>query len=773
MIQKPPRRTPWRRRCLPALLLATLLPAQDWTDEQLLAASKGFLEESITARLHQCADLIAHKDQAFTAMCARIHGDYREYLLKIDRLLNELSDDRWSVREAAERALVEVGARARTTIEARTQKFTTLEESIRCKRILQALSDRGTEQEDRETAILRGLVMTSMYLDTDPRMLRALRSALGHTDGTVVDLTIRSLGLHGGDDEADAVHQMLDWKGGIYRNAALAALARMPCPKALDYCRSLLQGTSLKPAEACAMLRTLRQRTDAGDLVASLKNSADKTVAAAAALELPPATTAAAKVKLTLADKERTPLLATFAGLRGDSVELEPPVEVPAAGEGGKAQPIDGLPRILLSFADIDVLDFPDHPIVKLEGARVFMNQGSLVTGALESIDPESIKLRSAVFGLLTLKRSDVQGIAVDPELDRLVGGSIEHDRVRLKTNEFVDGSVRSLANGKVSVELAAGGSRDVPLADVAGILMTRPQTTDPDPTIYTRVDLINGDRILGFVCASTPRQLGITTPLLGAAVVPAEQLGHIELGVGGGAMWGFTLIADYSDNRVFEVDDQGRVVFEMNDVFGAWDAECLDSGNLLITEFSVSRVQEVDRKGNVIWAFDDLKNPYDADRLQNGNTLIADTFGGRVIEVTPDKKIVWTYDKEIRPFDCDRLANGNTLIADVLKDRVIEVSPAGEIVWEVKNMNNVHDADRLPNGNTLITLRSAGKVIEVDRDGKTVWELENLDAPGDADRLPNGHTLVAENKQVREFDRRGNVVWKFLTTWAVEVNRY
>ena len=68
--------------------------------------------------------------------------------------------------------------------------------------------------------------------------------------------------------------------------------------------------------------------------------------------------------------------------------------------------------------------------------------------------------------------------------------------------------------------------------------------------------------------------------------------------------MWGFTLIADYSDNRIVYVDDQGRVVFVLEEIFGALDAECLDNGNLLITEFSVSRVQEVNRKGEMIWQF-------------------------------------------------------------------------------------------------------------------------------------------------------------------------
>jgi hypothetical protein len=63
--------------------------------------------------------------------------------------------------------------------------------------------------------------------------------------------------------------------------------------------------------------------------------------------------------------------------------------------------------------------------------------------------------------------------------------------------------------------------------------------------------------------------------------------------------------------------------------------------------------------------------------------------------------------------------------------------------------------------------------VIEIDGTGKEVFRLSDLNAPSDADRLPNGHTIVAENNMVREFDRKGVVVWKKEMTWAVEVNRY
>ncbi|MEO6595816.1 MAG: hypothetical protein ABIP94_13780 [Planctomycetota bacterium] len=746
-------------------LFATSLLSQDWTDEQLVAACPGFQSESLTARLQQVGKLLVDRQAAFSAIVARIHGDHREYRLKIDRLIEELADARWQVREDAERSLIEIGGRARTVIQQRKEKYDVLEQHIRCGRVLDALDAKGTEQEDRERRLMRGLVTTALYLDPEPRLLRALRSALGHTDSSIAEGAIRALGKLGGDEEVDSVVQMVTFKSGIFRLTAVSALGRMRCDKALAVCRDLLsgkptgplEGVTLTRTESMAIVRVLHARGDAGAaaLISTLQGHADPVLAAGARVSAPkgqkPAT-----ARCTLPDRSQVD--ASFGGFLGESQLV--------------GDVFEGLPMAELSFNDCDTIDFSDHAVLPPTVARVFLNQGSLVCGEILAIDPEGVRVRSAHFGEFVLPRKEIQGIAMDPSLDRLIGASVEHDRVRLRSGEFLDGALVSGNSKQVKVVLVGGEERNVETSDVAGVLFTRPRVAEPDTTTYSRIDLVTGVRLIGFLADSSSDQLAVSVPLLGATAVPLSQVSHMELAVGGGAMWGFTLIADYSDNSVIEVD-QGRVVFVLEDIFGAWDAECLDNGNLLITEFSVSRVQEVTRKGKVVWMFEDLKNPYDADRLPNGNTLIADTFASRVIEVSPEGKIVWSYAKDIRPFDCDRLPNGNTLIADVLKDRVIEVSPEGEIVLEVKNLPNCHDADRLPNGNTLVTLRNKGCVLEIDREGKVVWELQGLSSPSDADRLPNGNTLVAENTCVREFDRRGNVVWKKEMTWAVEANRY
>ncbi|MCC7063171.1 MAG: hypothetical protein IT456_10230 [Planctomycetes bacterium] len=746
------------RNFLLSSLLAGTAFAQDWNDDRLVDACKGFQTDTLVARLDQVGKLLVDRRDMFSALVARIHGDHREYLLKVDQLLDQLANARWQVREEAERTLIEIGGRARSLIEQRKEKFDVLEQHIRCARILDALNAKGTEQEDRELRMMRGLVATTLYLDADPRLLRALRSALGHTDSSIVESAIRTLGKLGGDDEADAVKQMVLWKGGAHRLTSIAALGRMQGEKALAACRELIATNTLTHTEMAALLRALHNRSDDGakGLVAELAKHSDPIVAACARVQVTP-TTNQIRAKFSLPDRSQVD--GGFGGFHGESTFLH--------------GAFPGLPITELSFGDCDTIDFPDHKVDTKPGTRVFLNQGSLVSGEVVSIDPETLRLHSPLFGELVLPRKDIQGVALDPSLDRMIGASTEHDRVRMRSGEFLDGLLINSTKENLQIKLKDGSDREIPVAKVAGILFTRPRAQEQDTTTYARLDLVSGERLIGFIAASSGESLGVHVPHVGSATIPLTTLMHAELGVGGGAMWGFTLISDYSDNRVVEVDDQGREVFVLDEVFGAWDAECLDNGNLLITEFSVSRVQEVDRKGHQVWVFEDLKNPYDADRLPNGNTLIADTFGSRVIEVSNDGKIVWSFDKDIRPFDCDRLANGNTLIANVLKDEVLEVSPEGEVVWRVSNLPNVHDADRLPNGNTLVTLRNKGLVQELDREGKVVWELQGLSSPSDADRLPNGHTLVAENTRVREFDRRGNEVWRREMTWAVEVNRY
>src|SRR5690606_27729383 len=103
---------------------------------------------------------------------------------------------------------------------------------------------------------------------------------------------------------------------------------------------------------------------------------------------------------------------------------------------------------------------------------------------------------------------------------------------------------------------------RRVALAEVAGVLFRRPPLQAPTDTLYARVELTGGERLLAHVGLARADAMGLSVPGVGSTLVPTTSVARIEFNVGGGALWGFTLVADYSANTVSELDEQGRVVF-------------------------------------------------------------------------------------------------------------------------------------------------------------------------------------------------------------------
>lgn len=131
----------------------------------------------------------------------------------------------------------------------------------------------------------------------------------------------------------------------------------------------------------------------------------------------------------------------------------------------------------------------------------------------------------------------------------------------------------------------------------------------------------------------------------------------------------GHYLVCHEADATVREYDDKGKVVWsymlDLNnqprtphhdghgtEVFGAIR---LKNGNTLIAGGNNNRVIEVNQQGKVVWSIERDELPgirlYWVTRLQelpNGNRIIGNTHAGpnnpQLFEVTPDKKVVWVF---------------------------------------------------------------------------------------------------------------------------------
>lgn len=161
----------------------------------------------------------------------------------------------------------------------------------------------------------------------------------------------------------------------------------------------------------------------------------------------------------------------------------------------------------------------------------------------------------------------------------------------------------------------------------------------------------------------------------------------------------GLTWIADTENNRIVTVSAsnqlQKKVPHDFNRPNSVERVEARKS--VLVADTGNNRVLELDDNGRVLWAFgsgntDELNKPTYATRLPNGNTLIADTGNSRVLEVTYDHRMAFMYGGDGKretcflPNSATRTASGNILIADTGNHRVIEVKPTGvdtsEVIW-------------------------------------------------------------------------------------------
>jgi hypothetical protein len=279
----------------------------------------------------------------------------------------------------------------------------------------------------------------------------------------------------------------------------------------------------------------------------------------------------------------------------------------------------------------------------------------------------------------------------------------------------------------------------------------------------------------------------------------------------------GNILISDQFNNRVIEVDKEGRILWQFG--FGPFDVSASSplgvndaqrvGGRTLVAATGVppgaepscpngcpdNRVLLVNGGGRIIWQYgqfgvtgagpDELNTPVQATWLQPNHVLITDQGNQRIIEVTLKKKIVWQYGETgvngngpnqlNDPNSAELLRNGNILIADENNNRAIEVTRSHSIVATFTaggTVSGVAFASRLPNGNTLLTDSNNSRIVEVDPQDNVVWEyFTNTDpdtnptpAPSRAIRLKNGNTIISDqfNHRVIVVDVAGNIVESF-----------
>ncbi len=801
-------------------------------DEVMDLLDKG-IESSYLKRLKLIPKILQiDPDTIATRFLPLLEGDRNRLSLQVMRMIEDLGDPRFKKREVAQRALLQMGPRILPILsELKTPKD--LEVRIRLHYVLKGLKRMGNEDIVR-LALRARLIAEALAYAPNSRNLVALAKGLSHLDHRVrkasLDSIICQLRTIQPEERTAATIRthclgLLEGEQLGLRNAALTALSLLP--QGRDRLLRVIQDprspTSLKVL-ALNLLADQDEKTR-GQLPSLLGKEHPAWLGDAAqtlATPPPPAPPVPIELKARIRTKEdqEIALDSTIEAMLGNMVLITPPKEL--ASLGTLLFPRNVIEKI--DFVDSKNSENPMDPKNKVDTAHSKPEKGSTKEGAEKAKPLESkgtkaanststkrplylvlksgmkLVVKNPVFreGILLIKTlgrslkiplSDIRGFISNTNRKFLFGGSRRGDQIRFQASPRTPktGKVLSL-NAKGVTFVAKGKELQIPWEKI-GTLQFKVgnnlglQTKRGNLGQFIQVDLKDGQRLIAFLADLRKNQLILAHPLFGSLSMDLDRVQQMVMANSGQALAGFTLIVDYGEYSVKELDADGKVVWSLEDLYSPMDAEILPNGNILITEQEENAVREYTRKGDVVWEFTECESPREADGLPNGNVLITDMKNRRVIEVNRKKKIVWTFGVKqggvnFKPYDADRLLNGNTLIADFGRSRIIEVSPQGKVVWEQRNIPFLWDVDPLPNGNVLATLHKAGtkastgKILEIRPDHKIAWEIRAKN-PSDADLLPDGTILVAEGNAVSLYNRAGKLLKKWKTDWSARASRY
>ncbi len=134
-----------------------------------------------------------------------------------------------------------------------------------------------------------------------------------------------------------------------------------------------------------------------------------------------------------------------------------------------------------------------------------------------------------------------------------------------------------------------------------------------------------------------------------------AKGMGHKTVRIARATDEGTFLAAECYSHVLREYDRTGKLIRSI-DAHGVFSGQRLKNGHTLIACFFQPRVFEVDQEGTVVWDLThdelppDFRSPHfgEARRLPNGNTLICNYWTNataksvHVFEITSDKRIIW-----------------------------------------------------------------------------------------------------------------------------------
>lgn len=223
----------------------------------------------------------------------------------------------------------------------------------------------------------------------------------------------------------------------------------------------------------------------------------------------------------------------------------------------------------------------------------------------------------------------------------------------------------------------------------------------------------------------------------------------------------GNILVASVANNKVFEMDRDGKILWSISGLAGPMDAQTLPGGKVLIAEHHSQKVTERNLQGEILWTKSVGANPLSARRLSNGVTTI--TCRSMILELDRNGNELLKIPRPLSDImTAEKLKDGTYLIA-TNQMTLVRVDKTGKETNIVRLPLGVasHANEISPNRSILMPLTWQNKIQELDSSGKMILDIP-ANQPVAAVKLPNRNILVATQTvppKLIELDRTGKQV--------------
>ncbi len=209
--------------------------------------------------------------------------------------------------------------------------------------------------------------------------------------------------------------------------------------------------------------------------------------------------------------------------------------------------------------------------------------------------------------------------------------------------------------------------------------------------------------------------------------------------------------------NQLFEIDERGECI-ALEGIRGAADCRLLSDGHRLVTLPAEQKVLQVDEDGRTVWQARTDHRPLRAERLDDGGTLVV-TSSGDLQEFDASAKLVNQRHFDERLRDVRAAPDGEVLLVTFEPGHIIRLDRLRNEIWRSPELESPVAVCQTGDGHLFAANSRSGSIVNVDLQGQVTTLSAQFNGPYEVRQLADDRLVVLDWNGLHVIDRTGKSI--------------